>query len=366
MGRALELAARGQGSVEPNPMVGCVIARDDVLIAEGWHQRFGGPHAEIEALKIAKDAAREATLYVTLEPCCHTGKTPPCVDAIIPAGFRRVVIAETDPFPMVSGKGIDQLRQAKVNVSVGLRSVEAHELNAPFHKRIQTGLPWVIAKWAMTLDGRIATRTGDSRWISSDASRAIVHRIRGRVDAIIVGRGTVAADDPLLTARPPGPRIPARVVLDAMGELSSQSRLVQSAKDAPVIVVTSMAVSQEDRSRLVAAGCEVLSLDGATWSQRLPRLLQELGKRQMTNVLVEGGSQVLGGFVDLGLIDELHTFINPRVVGGVAAIAPVGGQGVERLAEAMNLDRGTWEEVDGDLYWHGRVKSIMGNSPRYP
>ncbi|MDZ7615653.1 MAG: bifunctional diaminohydroxyphosphoribosylaminopyrimidine deaminase/5-amino-6-(5-phosphoribosylamino)uracil reductase RibD, partial [Patescibacteria group bacterium] len=226
MSRALELAARGQGFVEPNPMVGCVIARGAELIGEGWHRRYGGPHAEIEALHLAGPRAAGATMYVTLEPCCHHGKTPPCTEAILRAAPARVVIAQRDPFPAVAGKGIARLQAAGIQVDVGLAEAEARELNAPYLKLLGTGRPWVMAKWAMTLDGKLATRTAESQWISGPESREIVHQLRGRVDAVIVGRGTAEHDNPALTARPPGARSATRIVLDSGASLSLDSQLV--------------------------------------------------------------------------------------------------------------------------------------------
>src|SRR5688500_6693810 len=206
MRQALALATRGRGAVEPNPMVGAVVlSADGRLVGEGYHERFGGPHAEVIALATAGEGSRGGTLYVTLEPCCHHGKTPPCTDAVLRSGVRRVVAAMADPFPKVAGGGLRVLRDAGLEVHVGPCGAEAGRLNAPYLKLVRTGRPWVHLKWAMTLDGRIATRTGDSKWISSEASRAKVHDLRGRVDAVVVGRGTVIADDPLLTARPPGP-----------------------------------------------------------------------------------------------------------------------------------------------------------------
>ncbi len=219
MQRAIALARRGEGFVEPNPMVGCVLVRDGNVVGEGWHQRFGGPHAEVVALQAAGGDARGATAYVSLEPCCHHGKTPPCTQALIDAGVARVVIAMHDSFAEVAGGGVKQLREAGIEVTVGLLDDEARQLNAPYLKLIEQGRPWVIAKWAMTLDGRIASKTGSSQWISGEASRAIGHGLRGRVDAIIVGRGTAAADDPLLTTRLSDgnkpPRTATRVVFES-------------------------------------------------------------------------------------------------------------------------------------------------------
>ena len=264
MARALRLAEAGRGRVEPNPLVGCIIAQGAEIIGEGWHQRFGGPHAEIEALAVAGRRAAGATMYVTLEPCCHQGKTPPCTQAVIAAGLRRVVVAARDPFPPVDGSGIAALEAAGIAVDVGLREDSARTLNAPYLKLLATGRPWVIAKWAMTLDGKIAARGGSSRWISSAASRRIAHALRGRVDAIVVGRGTAATDDPLLTARPSGPRIATRIVLDTAATLATDRQLVRTARQTPLLVVVGPRAAAADRQRLEAEGCEILVCDAAT------------------------------------------------------------------------------------------------------
>lgn len=358
MQRALELAAQGEGAVEPNPMVGCVIARGAEILGEGWHRRFGGPHAEVEALEIARERARGATLYVTLEPCCHQGKTPPCTRAVLAAGIARVVAATTDPFLQVAGGGLAELRAAGVEVQSGVLESEARKLNAPYLKLLSTGRPWVIAKWAMTLDGKIATRSGDSRWISCKASRQVTHQLRGRVDAIVVGRGTAAADDPLLTARPPGPRTAVRVVLDTRASLSLKSQLVRTARELPVLVAASSEASEVNCTKLREAGCEVLTCGGATPQARLESLLDELGKRRMTNVLVEGGSRLLGSFFDALLIDEVHVFIAPKLAGGEAAPGPIAGQGVEAIAAAMALEDVVVKQIGGDVYLHGRTRAL--------
>src|SRR6478736_6670383 len=284
--RAVELARRGEGFVEPNPMVGCVIVRDGEVVGEGWHQQFGGPHAEVHALQSAGERAKGATMYVTLEPCCHQGKTPPCTDAIIAAGIKRVVTAMRDPFPQVAGGGLKRLAAAGIDVELGLHETEVQNLNAPYLKLVSTGRPWIIAKWAMTLDGKIATRTGDSRWISGEASREIVHQLRGRVDGIMVGRGTVQRDDPLLTARPSGPRVATRIVVDSRASLPLDSQLVRSAGDAPVLVAAGHEAPQENIDRLTAAGCGVVicrPIDVSDRSVSIPALFDELGCRRMTN-----------------------------------------------------------------------------------
>jgi diaminohydroxyphosphoribosylaminopyrimidine deaminase/5-amino-6-(5-phosphoribosylamino)uracil reductase len=355
MARALELAARGEGAVEPNPMVGCVIVRDGETVGEGYHGEFGGPHAEIEALRVAGPRAGGADVYVTLEPCRHHGKTPPCTQALVAAKVRRVVVALRDPFPQVAGEGIAELERAGVEVEVGLLADEARELCAPYLKLVTTGRPWIIAKWAMTLDGKLATRTRDSRWISGRESQRIVHQLRGRVDAIVVGRGTAAADDPLLTARPPGPRTATRIVLDSTASLASDCQLVRTARDVPLVVAVSGAASGADCKRLTKDGCEVLVCQGDSRGERLLWLLDELGRRRMTNVLVEGGGDVLGSFLDAGQIDEVHVFIAPKLVGGKDAPVAVRGTGLEMLANALPLADPQFERSGSDVHVHGRV-----------
>ena len=362
MRRALELAALGQGHVEPNPMVGCVIVRGAEIIGEGWHRRFGGPHAEVEALRVAGRRAAGATMYVTLEPCCHHGKTPPCTRAILEAGVRRVVVAAADPFPQVDGGGIAELRSAGVEVELAVLESQSRGLNAPYLKLVQTGRPWVLAKWAMTLDGKIATRSGSSRWISCPESRAIVHALRGRVDAIMVGRETALRDDPLLTARPPAttpaercPRTALRVVCDTGGSLGSESQLIRTAHEAPVLVAVGQEAAEAQRQRLSDAGCEIFVCDGESHAARLDALLDEFGRRRMTNVLVEGGGRLLGSLLDAAAIDEVHVFIAPKLIGGDAARGPVAGKGIEQLSEALSLEAPQVRQVGSDVYIHGRV-----------
>ncbi len=359
MRRALELAARGIGAVEPNPPVGAVVVNDDLeLLGEGYHERCGGPHAEVHALAAAGERARGATLYVTLEPCAHFGRTPPCAPLVVQSGVRRVVIAVEDPAEHTSGAGLQILREAGIDVEIGLLAEEGRRLIAPFTKLMTRGMPYVHAKWAMTLDGRIATRTGSSRWISGEESRRIVHKLRGRMDAIIVGIGTAVADDPLLTARPPGPRTPARVVVDREARLPLESRLVQSASDGPVVAVVGDA-PQDRCDALRRAGIEVLNAgvedcQGATRVD-LPALLRELGRRRMTNVLIEGGGRLLGSAVDAGLVDESHIFLAPKLVGGRGAPGPVGGEGVADIADALVLEEIEVVRAGGDIYVRGRI-----------
>ena len=357
MRRALEIAERGRGAVEPNPLVGAVVVRDGHAVGEGWHQKYGGAHAEVNALAAAGETARGATLYVTLEPCCHHGKTPPCTDAILRAGIARVVAAMSDPFPQVAGQGAAILRSAGIAVEVGLCEAEARLLNAPYLTLLAKNRPYVHAKWAMTLDGKISTASGESKWISGEASRRRVHELRGRMDAIVVGVGTVRADDPLLTARPPGPRTAARIILDSHLALPVTGRLVQTIADAPVMVATTLAAGAEDSKLLEAQGVEVLRLPSMGGLPAVKALLAELGLRRFTNILVEGGAAVLGSFFDTQAIDEFHVFIAPKVVGGADALAPVGGQGIERMAGALELAEWRVETIGTDVYLHGWTRT---------
>lgn len=358
MQRALELASRGLGHVEPNPPVGAVIVDDNLqLLGEGYHQQFGGPHAEVHALAAAGESANGATIFVTLEPCAHHGKTPPCADAVIRAGLKRVVVAMQDPAPHVDGSGIERIRQAGIEVEVGLLEPEAQRLTAPFVKRITTGRPWIIAKWAMTLDGKIASHTTHSQWISNATSRQVVHQLRGRCDAVMVGIGTALADDPLLTARPPGPRTAARIVVDSRARLPITSQLVQTARETPLLVAVLDSAPDAACAALSEAGATVLRLAGdGNDHVSLSALCDELGRREMTNILVEGGAGLLGGLHDAGLIDECQVFIAPKLVGGTSAPSPLGGRGLEQIPQSGSFAHVDVEMLEGDLFVRGWVK----------
>lgn len=344
MRRALQLAARGQGWVEPNPMVGCVIVRGGQVLGEGYHRRFGGPHAEIEALRKCQrnsKNARGATVFVTLEPCCHQGKTPPCTAALIEAGVARVVAAMRDPNALVSGGGLRALKKAGIQTEVGLLEREAAELNAPYIKLMRQKRPWVILKWSQSLDGKIATRTGDARWISGESMRAHAHRVRGRLDAIIVGRRTAEHDDPMLTCRIGRPRrIATRVVLDAALRTPERSQLVRTARQTPTWLFCSPRAARSRIRRLRSAGCQVhvVPPDTSGAGVSLPPVLDTLGAHGMTNVLVEGGGQVLGRFFEQKLGDELQIYLAPMLVGGAAAPGPLAGSGPARIADCLRLE----------------------------
>lgn len=359
MQRALDLAAEGRGFVEPNPMVGCVIAAGDRKLAEGYHAKFGEAHAEIialSALPAACDALADATMYVTLEPCCHHGKTPPCTDAILNSGIRRLVVGMRDPFREVSGHGLATLQQAGLQVEVGVMEESARSLNAPYLKLLQTGRPWVIGKWAMTLDGKIASATGDSRWISNATSRALTHQLRGRVDGIVVGSRTAARDDPLLTARPSCQRVATRIVLDSHAQTSLTSQLVTTADHAPVFIAAGPDATADACLQLSAAGCEVWQSVQQDCSSRLLELLDELGRRRFTNLLIEGGGELLGNVMDLNQLDEVHVFIAPKLLGGTNAPSPMAGIGIAAVEDAVGFEHHQTEIIDGDIYVHGQLR----------
>ncbi|NOT00535.1 MAG: bifunctional diaminohydroxyphosphoribosylaminopyrimidine deaminase/5-amino-6-(5-phosphoribosylamino)uracil reductase RibD [Phycisphaerales bacterium] len=323
MRRALALARRGLGRVEPNPMVGCVLVRNGRVVGEGYHRRFGRAHAEVEALHDAGRAARGATVYVTLEPCAHTGKTPPCTDALIRAGVAHVVAAVKDPNPLVAGKGVRALQRAGIRVDVGLLESDVRELNAPYLKRVETGRPYVILKWAQSLDGRIATPRGGSPTISGPEALRWVHRLRARVDGIIVGIGTVLADDPQLTARDvPIRRVATRIVLDSNLRTPPGSRLVRSAGQTPVVLLATegaMRRHAKRAARLTSASVEIVTCRPRARRIDLTDALDKLGRRGMTNLLIEGGAEVIAGFLAGRLVDEAVVFISPMVVGAATA-----------------------------------------------
>jgi diaminohydroxyphosphoribosylaminopyrimidine deaminase/5-amino-6-(5-phosphoribosylamino)uracil reductase len=319
MRAALALARRGLGNAWPNPAVGCVLVKDGRVIGRGWTQPGGRPHAETEALRRAGAAARGATAYVTLEPCSHHGRTPPCCEALAGAGIARVVMAMRDPDPRVNGRGLAMLRGAGIAVEEGLLEAEARALNAGFFRRIQAGMPVVTLKLASTLDGRIATATGESRWITGEAARREVHALRARHDAILVGSGTVLADDPDLTCRIPGmERVPMlRVVADARLRTPPSARLVQSAGVAPVLIMTAHGHPPAAQAPFIAAGADIITAPAhAAGGLDLPSLLRALGRRGVTRVLAEGGAGLAAALLRQGLVDRLVWFHAPAVMGG--------------------------------------------------
>ncbi len=361
--RAVELATLGQGHVEPNPMVGCLIVKQGTVVGEGYHARFGGPHAEVQAISpLSSDLIEGSTIYITLEPCTHFGKTPPCVDLILKHKPKRVVVGLEDPNPVVAGKGIAKLREHGISVDVGIEKAACERLLRPYSKRLMTGQPWVIAKWAMTLDGRMATYSGDSKWITCDASRLDAHATRGRVDSICVGIETALRDDPLLTARPQGSRIATRIVMDSLARLPVSSQLVQTSKDFPTLICCGPDASTDNVDQIRKHGCEVWIEKSTSAEKRLEGLLCELSGRGHTNILVEGGPRLLGGLFDQQRIDEVHIYIACKVVGGDPRFVPNIGSGLLWIREAMKLREVQHRSIDDDLFvqgvcdWSGAMK----------
>ncbi|MDP7133294.1 MAG: bifunctional diaminohydroxyphosphoribosylaminopyrimidine deaminase/5-amino-6-(5-phosphoribosylamino)uracil reductase RibD [Planctomycetota bacterium] len=352
MQRALKLAAKGKGRVEPNPMVGAVVVKSKKIIGEGFHQRFGGPHAEVNAIRAAGRKAKGATVYVTLEPCNHFGKTPPCTELLIRAGISRVVTAMTDPDERVSGQGLVKLEQAGIKVENGLLEDEARKLNAPYITLRNEGRPFIIAKWAMTLDGQIATFTGDSKWVTGEKARHHVHQVRNQVDAILVGIGTAVADDPLLTCRLPNGRNPVRIILDSRARLSPKSNLVTTAAEAETIIVTTDATASRCKA-LESAGCEVLKVRSRQGKPSLRDLAKRLGKRQITNLLVEGGQQVLGSFFREKLVDKVMVYQAPKIIGD--GKSPVGKTGWKLMSQASELKGAATKRLGDDILVEGFV-----------
>ncbi len=368
MARAVELAERGRGTVAPNPLVGCVVVRDGDVVGEGWHERAGEPHAEVHALRQAGDAAKNATVYVTLEPCNHTGRTPPCVDALLEAGVRRVVIAALDPNPQAAG-GARRLQAAGVEVVTGVLEEEAKCQNETFRTAYrkpgsQSNLenhphrPFVLYKTAMTLDGKLATRTGQSRWITGERARELVHVWRSEMDAVVVGVNTVLLDDPLLTSRLATGRTPVKVVFDSVARTPPTARLFESDAQgvAPNVVVYTTEKASEARVRLLKdAGATVLTLPTRRERTDVGAALQDLKNRRVGSLLLEGGGTLAWAFFEARAVDRVAWFIGPKLLGGGGS-SPLGGLGVAGMAEAITLVDMQTEQLDDDLLITGRVR----------
>ncbi|CAB4926092.1 unannotated protein [freshwater metagenome] len=365
--RAIDLGRHGLGQVSPNPMVGAIIARDGRILGEGWHERYGGPHAEVNAIAAAggEDAdLRGATLYVSLEPCCHEGRQPPCTDAILRTGIRRVVVASDDPTTKASGRGLGILRDEGIEVLVadaeGPIGERARLENQAFRKHARTGRPWVLFKAAMSLDGKVATRSGDSQWISCEQSRSLVHRWRSEVDAVAVGIGTALTDDPRLTARMPGIEPHGRrIVFDSEARLPLTSQLVAEAPAIPLIVVVGRAASRSATEALELAGADVIVATGEHDMARVGDALDQLGalEEPVTSLLLEGGPQLAGAFLDAGEVDEARLFLAPLLIGGRTARDPLEGEGAEVIADALRAICMTHEQSGDDLLITARLKA---------
>lgn len=356
MREALRVAANARGRTSPNPLVGAVIVREGRIIATGWHREAGTPHAEIHALRMAGELAKGATLYVTLEPCAHYGRTGPCAKAVAEAGIARVVVALRDPNPKVAGKGLAMLEEAGIEVKCGLLSREAARLNEAFLKWIETGLPFVALKTAMSLDGKIATFTGASQWITGEAARQRVHEYRDVYDGILAGIGTVLSDDPSLTARLEGGagKNPVRIISDSMARTPVQARLMTDGA-APVLIAVTEAAPAGRVEALKAAGAELI-VAGSGPQVDMTLLMKALGERDITSVFVEGGGTVNFSLLKAGLVDKVYAFVAPKLIGGREAKTPVEGEGFAELSEAVELTRLEAETVGRDVLLTGYVK----------
>jgi diaminohydroxyphosphoribosylaminopyrimidine deaminase / 5-amino-6-(5-phosphoribosylamino)uracil reductase len=360
LARAIEIAAGGRGRVSPNPLVGAVIVKDQQVLGEGFHAALGGPHAERAAIAACGGAdLRGATMYVSLEPCAHTGRTPPCTEAIVAAGIARVVIGSDDPTDKAAGRGPGILRDEGIEVTLadGDLAARARLLNQPFRKHARTGRPWVLFKSAMTLDGKVATRTGDSKWISGEDSRRMSHHWRAECDAVAVGIGTALTDDPQLTARVDGvARQPRRIVFDSEARLPLDSQLVRGAADVPLTVVTSRAAPRLATDALEVAGAEVLVATGPNEPHRVRNALAQLGAAGITSILLEGGPHLAGAFLDAGEVDEIRLFVAPVVLGGSSARDPLEGEGAERIAAATRALKLECSRVADDVLISARMR----------
>jgi diaminohydroxyphosphoribosylaminopyrimidine deaminase/5-amino-6-(5-phosphoribosylamino)uracil reductase len=365
MQAALRLAARGIGSVEPNPAVGAVIVKNSRIIGRGWHKKFGGPHAEIKALEDCKkrgDGSQGATMYITLEPCCHYGKTPPCTDAIIAAGLAKVVVATIDPSEHANGKGVEKLRDAGIGVEVGVCEKEARLLNAPFFKFATTGRCWVTLKWAQTIDGKLAYAdiTDQRRWISNEQSRKDAHKLRRRAQAVLVGINTVIADDPLLTPRPAGGKKPIRIVLDSTLRIPLDCKLLATAKKTPVLIVTGEGAIQANpkvADKITKKGAEIITVPELQDRCDLKFLLDELSKRGVQQLLVEGGPTVLTTLLKEQLVDEIIVYIAPKILGslGSAGITPL----MTELTKAVGLHHVDIKRFGDDVRLAGLTENAL-------
>jgi len=353
---ALDLAKKGEGRVSPNPMVGAVLVKNDKLIAQGYHRYFGACHAEVEAIRSAKDEAKDSTLYVTLEPCSHYGKTPPCTRAIIRAGIRKVIIASLDPNPVNSGQGVQELQGAGIETELGICEEEARKVNEAFFKFMRKKVPFVIVKVASSLDGKIATCKGESRWITGEKAREFAHRLRDKVDAILVGVNTVINDDPALLA--PSKNNLTRVILDSRLRIPLTSRVLENQDKAHTFVFTTSKADKQKLSELESRGIKVAIVkENAEGRVSLEGVLNRLASLETMVLLVEGGGKVIGSFFDKGLVDKLFLFLAPRIIGGRNSPTWVEGKGISLLSQTPRIEVDSLRKIGEDLLLEGYVNS---------
>ncbi|MFZ5974827.1 MAG: bifunctional diaminohydroxyphosphoribosylaminopyrimidine deaminase/5-amino-6-(5-phosphoribosylamino)uracil reductase RibD [Bacillota bacterium] len=363
MQRALELAKKGWGRTNPNPLVGAVVVKDGSIVAEGYHEKLGRAHAEVSAFAHAQGDVSGGTLYVSLEPCSHYGRTPPCAEAIIQKGIGRVVVAMEDPNPLVAGRGIRMLREAGIDVTVGVLEAQAKKLNEIFIKYITKKKPFVIMKAAMTLDGKIASVTGDSRWVTGESARQHVHHIRDRVAAIMVGINTVLSDDPSLTTRLAAKKgkDPVRIVVDSRGRIPLRSRVIETESEAGLILATTTAIDAEKEKHLIEKGVRVIKAGGAEGRVDLNKLMDALYALEIDSVLLEGGGGLNAGALQAGIVDKATVFIAPKIIGGRDAKTPVEGAGIQRMQDAVRLEDVSVQRFGEDILVEGYIQDVYGN-----
>ena len=360
MRRALELARKGEGHTSPNPMVGCVVVKDGRIISEGYHEKYGEFHAERNALTRCTEDTAGADLYVTLEPCCHQGKTPPCTDIIIEKKIARVFVGSMDSNPLVAGKGVQILRDHGIYVETGILDAECRKLNEVFYHYIATKTPFVVMKYAMTLDGKIACATGDSKWVTGEIARTQVHRMRGRYRGIMVGIGTVLADDPMLNCRVEGGVDPVRIICDSNLRIPTESQIVKTASDIETIVACSQEALESERKqekirRLKEAGIQIIGTEGAH-GVNLVELMKKLGGQNIDSILLEGGGTLNASALEDGIVNKVYAYIAGKLIGGMDARSPVEGMGIDRMADAITLQNVEIEKLGDDICIVGYVK----------
>lgn len=360
MRRALELARKGEGHTSPNPMVGCVVVKDGRIISEGYHEKYGEFHAERNALTRCTEDTAGADLYVTLEPCCHQGKTPPCTDIIIEKKIARVFVGSMDSNPLVAGKGVQILRDHGIYVETGILDAECRKLNEVFYHYIATKTPFVVMKYAMTLDGKIACATGDSKWVTGEIARTQVHRMRGRYRGIMVGIGTVLADDPMLNCRVEGGVDPVRIICDSNLHIPTESQIVKTASDIETIVACSQEALESERKqekirRLKEAGIQIIGTEGAH-GVNLVELMKKLGGQNIDSILLEGGGTLNASALEDGIVNKVYAYIAGKLIGGMDARSPVEGMGLDRMADAITLQNMEIEKLGDDFCIVGYVK----------
>ena len=372
MQRAIELARRGAGFVNPNPMVGCVVVKNDTVITEGYHEYYGGFHAERNALTNCTSDCKDATLYVTLEPCCHYGKTPPCTEIIIEKGIKKVVVGLLDPNPLVSGKGISILQNSGIEVVSGVEEDKIKDLNKVFLKYIKTKRPYVLLKTAMTLDGKIASYTGDSRWITNEKSRKLVHKLRSEMMGIVAGIGTVKSDNPMLNCRlecqkttDNGQQLnihqPIRIIVDTKASISLESNIVKTANEYRTILAVGQQTTdnrqQTKINELKSLNVDILYCEEKDGHVDIDDLMNKLGHKGIDSLLLEGGSCLNAAFLQAGCVDEVYAFIAPKIIGGEHSKSPIGGQGIELMKDAITFDKVEIEQIENDILIKGKIKS---------